>query len=54
MKSNFDIESLGGNMIVPVFCEENRGTAFFVDSNRLLTAWHVVSDGNIPEYAATL
>lgn len=54
MKSNFDIESLGGNMIVPVFCEENRGTAFFVDSNRLLTAWHVVSDGNIPEYAATI
>ncbi|MCQ2339172.1 MAG: trypsin-like peptidase domain-containing protein [Paludibacteraceae bacterium] len=30
--------------IVPVTCGGQTGTAFFIESNRLLTAWHVVSD----------
>ena len=46
---NFDKEKYAA--IVPVRCGKKHGTAFFVSSNQLLTAWHVVSENvrnNVP------
>lgn len=48
---NFDKERYAA--IVPVRCGKKHGTAFFVSSNQLLTAWHVVSENvrnNVPVY----
>ena len=43
---NLNINLYGGSSILPVFCGESRGTAFYIGEKRFLTAWHVVSDGS--------
>lgn len=43
----FDIDLYVRNYVVPVYCDNMRGTAFFVDFNKLLTAWHVVSSHSL-------
>lgn len=43
----FDIDLYVRNYVVPVYCGDMRGTAFFVDFNKLLTAWHVVSSHSL-------
>lgn len=40
------IDQYGGTLIVPVYCGTSQGTAFFVGSNQLLTATHVLSDAD--------
>lgn len=46
MSMNLNINLYGGSSILPVFCGESRGTAFYIGEKRFLTAWHVVSDGS--------
>lgn len=40
---NLDIDSYGGKSVVPVSCDKDKGTAFFINRTQLLTAAHVVS-----------
>ena len=50
---NFDKKKYAA--IVPVVCGKKSGTAFFVSSNQLLTAWHVTSEGvrnKVPVYCS--
>lgn len=44
MSMNLNIELYGSKSVLPVFCGNCRGTAFYIGNNRFLTAWHVVSD----------
>lgn len=44
MKQNLNIENFIDRSIVPVYCSNKRGTAFWIDDHRLITALHVVSD----------
>lgn len=39
---NIDIDEYGNRTVVPVRCGRNRGTAFFVGTNQLLTATHII------------
>ena len=43
---NLNIDFYGGKSILPVFCGECRGTAFYIGEKRFLTAWHIVSEGS--------
>lgn len=49
MKLALNIDKYGGSKIVPVQCGSSRGTAFFINSTQLLTAWHVVADHFNPD-----
>lgn len=49
MKLALNIDKYGGSKIVPVQCGGSRGTAFFINSTQLLTAWHVVADHFNPD-----
>ena len=44
MKVLLNIDEVAEQSIVPVKCGYETGTAFFIDSQHLLTAYHVVVD----------
>ena len=44
MNLNLNIELYGSKSVLPVYCGNCRGTAFYIGNNLFLTAWHVVSD----------
>lgn len=39
---NINIDKYGNHSVVPIRCGRNRGTAFFVETNQLLTATHII------------
>ncbi|WP_277638475.1 serine protease [Bacteroides graminisolvens] len=41
---NLNIDFYGSRSVLPVYCGNSRGTAFYIGNNKFLTAWHVVSD----------
>lgn len=49
MNLNLNIELYGSKSVLPVYCGNSRGTAFYIGNNRFLTAWHVVSDAKSDE-----
>lgn len=44
MNTHLNIEDVAGNIVVPVRCGSERGTAFFISPTKLLTAFHVVAE----------
>lgn len=44
MNLNLNIESYGSRSVLPVYCGNSRGSAFYIGNNKFMTAWHVVSD----------
>lgn len=47
MNTLLNIEELAGTTIVPVWCGNERGTAFFISETQLLTAFHVVVENKV-------
>lgn len=47
MNTLLNIDELAGTTIVPVWCGNERGTAFFISETQLLTAFHVVVENKV-------
>lgn len=44
MNTRLNIEDIAGSIVVPVWCGNERGTAFFISSTKLLTAFHIIAE----------
>lgn len=51
MSTLLNVDKLAGTSIVPIWCGSERGTAFFISENQLLTAYHVVVENKVDESA---
>lgn len=51
MSTLLNVDKLAGTSILPVWCGSERGTAFFISENQLLTAYHVVVENKVDESA---
>lgn len=49
MSTLLNVDKLAGTSIVPIWCGSERGTAFFISENQLLTAYHVVVENKVDE-----
>lgn len=47
MNTLLNIDELAGTTIVPVWCGNERGTAFFISETQLLTAFHVIVENKV-------